>query len=366
MTLKLVGSREWGSLTKLRHRRIRYFFDWEWNRPRRYLFLGLPESGKSATNEVFAERHPHIIDIYGSKDNENLCWCRDTSPIDDVLLIHGDNTEVEASFETKRISDVTISDVENYEGIVTCHAFYSSDAMKFSSIQKLADQLYSRLSWRKGDIVYLLMRETMNVIYARTSQGMGEKEAKADLLYFIRELRHFGFSVGADILRWTGADKELRDLSDFMIFKQVGEKGLPREKRYLYNYLHPISFAQMKSHEFVALRKDGAIAYCQNALPRYHKEEGVNLLAELGIRITHSEEPIDSTTQQVGDHEHIKIIQLYHTGISMENVAKTVHRSLSTISRHVAAHNKSIERYGVCQQCKRGDGDLLDITITTT
>lgn len=342
---------------------MRYYFDWEWDRPRRYILLGLPESGKSATNEVFAERHPHILDLYGSKDDENLCWCRDTSPIDDILLIHGDNTSVDASFETRKFSDFKINDIENYEAVVTCHSFFSSDEMKFTSIQKLSDHLYDRRSWKRGDIVYLLMRETMNVLYARTSQGVGEKEAKADLLYFIRELRHFGFSIGADILRWTGTDKEMRDLADFMIFKQIGEKGLPKDKRYLYRYIHPVTFAQMKPWEFCGLRKDGAIAWCNNSLPKYHKEEGVDLLEELDIRIEHSEEPIESTAQQIGDNEHIKIVQMYQADTSMENVSDIVKRSLSTVSRHVNSHNNDVKKYGYCEQCKRGNGDLMDVVL---
>lgn len=312
---------------------------------------------------MFAERHKHILDLYGSKDDENLCWCRSKSPIDDILLIHGDNTEVTASFDTKRLSDVKINDINNYEAVVTCHSFYSSDEMKFTSIQKLSDELYGRRSWREGDIVYLIMRETMNVLYARTSQGVGEKEAKADLLYFIRELRHFGFSIGADILRWTGADKELRDLADYMIFKQVGEKGLPSDKRYLYNYIHPVTFAQMKPNQFCGLRKDGAIAWCNNALPKYHKEEGVDLLVELGITVSHAEEPTESTAQQVGDHEHITIVQSYQSGISMENISNQIHRSLSTVSRHVNGHNKSVSKLGFCEACKRGNGDLYDIML---
>jgi len=361
--LKLIGSREQADLTPIRAQRVRYFFEWEWHRPRRYLLLGIPESGKSALNEAFAEHHPRIMDLYGSRDDENLCWCRDTSPIDDILLIHGDNTSVSASFDAKKVSDFTARDIRNYEGIVTCHSFYSSQKAKLMALQQISDALYGRRSWREGDIVYLLMRETMNVLYTRMSQGLGEKEAKADLLYFIRELRHFGFSIGADILRWTGADKELRDLADYTIFKQIGEKGLPSDKRYLYNYVHPVAFAQMKPHQFVALRKDGAIALGSFKLPRYHKEEGVDLLHELGITIEHSEEPEDSTPQRVGDLEHAAIVQAYESGLSMEKIAKMKHRSSRTIHRQVNYHNEMVVKYKICDKCRRAGGDLFDKTL---
>jgi hypothetical protein len=360
---KFVGSREWKDLPKIYTRPIRYNFNWEWNRPRTYLFLGLRETGKSNLNEGLALRHPHILDLYGSQDNENLCWCRKNSPIDDVLLVHGDNTDVDAPFKTKRASEVTILDINDHEVVTTCASFFSSLKTKYEGIQALTDRLYKRFEWKQGDIIYILMRETMNVIYARTSQGMGEKQAKEDLLYFIREIRHFGVSLGADLLRWTGVDKELRDLADFMIFKQIGEKGLPDDKRYLYNYIHPTAFAQMKPHQFVTLRKDGAIAFNKFGLLPFHKEEGVDLLKKIGIKIEYGEEPVSSSSQRVGDKEHAEIVSEYNETRHMVTVSKKVHRSIFTVSTHVNQHNRFIQERGYCPKCRRVESEFEKITI---
>ena len=344
---------------------IRYpsMLGWEWDRPRRYLFLGLAESGKSNLNEHFSLFHPIKVDLFGSKDNENLLWCRKRSPVDKILLVHGPNTSVSASWDTVRVDDIKMRQIEKYEAVITCDAFYSSDPVKYQSIQSIASKLYDRKSWRKGNIIYLIIRETMNVIYSRITQGMGEKEAKADLLYFIRELRHFGVSVGADTLKWTGVEKELRDLADFMIFKQVGEKGLPADKRYLYRYIEPKSFAHMKANEFVILKKNGAIGYCKSPLLSYHKEEGVDLVKELGIVIDHGEEILETKQGQVGDREHEHIIRTYLENESMEQTSKLCHRGLSTVSRHVAYHNDAIDKVGRCQRCDRLGSDLSDSHI---
>jgi len=340
-----------------------HLLKWEWDRPRRYLFLGLAESGKSNLNEHFAAHHPKILDLYGSKDNENLCWCRESSPVDDILLVHGDNTSVSASWDTKKVSDVKMRDIERHECTITTDAFYSTDPVKYSGIQTISDNLYNRKSWRKGDIIYLLLRETMNVIYSRLSQGKGEKEAKADLLYFIRELRHFGFSVGYDSLRWTGLEKEIRDLADFMVFKRVGEKGLPRDKRFLYGYVEPKAFAQMNHNEYVLLKSNGAIGYGQSPLLKWHKEEGIDLVKELGIEIDHGEEILETEQGRIGDREHERIIRTYLGNESMELTSKLCHRGLSTVSRHVAYHNDAIAQTGSCPRCTRLGSDLADTHI---
>ena len=339
---------------------IRWRHDWEWGRPRRYLLLGLAESGKSNLNETFACYHPKKLDIFGSRDNENLLWCRRGSPVDDILLVTGPNTDINCSWDTKRVDDVTIRDIEAHEATVTCDAFHSSQPVKFMSIAKLSDLLYMRKTWRKGDIIYLLLRETMSLLYSRIALGEGEKEAKAALLTFLRELRHFGVSFGADSLRWTGIELELRDLADVTIFKQLGEKGLPKDKRYLYKYIQPKTFAHMRPHEFVGLSKTGAIFYGQSPLLKFHKEEGVDLLRELSIRVTHGEEIVETVQGKIGDREHEHLLRVYLEQESMENAARITGRGQITISRHVRYHNKQIVQTGRCERCARIGSDLTE------
>ena len=61
----------------------------DWSSPRIFLSCSRKDS------EVGVQRgvRPQIIDLFGSKDNEDLCWYRKTSPVDNVLLIHGENVD---------------------------------------------------------------------------------------------------------------------------------------------------------------------------------------------------------------------------------------------------------------------------------
>lgn len=338
----------------------------DYKRPGTYLVMGNRGSGKSALIETLAERHDIIIDLYGSKDNENLCWCRKTSPIDDILLIHGENSHIDAPFDTKATNELTLKDLETHEATVTCNAFFSSDKVKFASLEHVTGCVEKRTEWREGHLMFMAFRETMDLVYSKMSSGAGEKDAKANLLYFMRQLRHFGVSVGADMLRWTGIDKEMRDLSEYIIFKKIGWKQLPRDISFVYKYVEPVVFRYMQHNQCVMLQENGNMALGKYDLPKYHKEEGVDLLKEIGITVEHDQELEESTTTKVGDKEHAAMIQLYNEEESMLVVSKKLVRSLSTVSYHVTFHNEQIEEKGYCPRCKKAKGDLDTTQIHTT
>lgn len=365
--LKIYGSRTPDILTPFNlkpvQNRMRATFNW--SRPATYLVMGNRGTGKSSLIEVLAERHNKIIDLYGSKDNENLCWCRKSSPIDDILLIHGENTHVDAPFDTKSTDKLTLKDIESYEATVTCNAFFSSDKVKFSSLEHVTNCLEQRTEWKESDLMFMAFRETMDLVYSKMSQGQGEKDAKSNLLYFMRQLRHFGVSVGADMLRWTGIDKEMRDLSEYIIFKKLGWKGLPGDISFVFSYVEPVTFRYLNFDQCVVLQENGNIALGKYGLPKYHKEEGVDLLKEIGITVEHDQELEESTQQKVGDKEHADILRLYNEEESMMVVAKKLQRSSATISFHVSYHNEQIEETGVCPRCKRANSDLSETQIHT-
>lgn len=363
---RLIGSREWREIPKLRPIRIRGYFTWEWKAARRYLILGNANTGKSNCIETLAMHHDHILDIYGSKDNEGLCWIRKSSGLDDALLICGDNTDLKSSWPYKRASDVTIQDLDEYEIIIAAHSFFSSDKVKNRSLEIIAEKLDKRLEFKPGHIIFLAMRETNNILFSRLSRGVGEKEAKADLLEFIRELRHFGVSIGADMLQWTGTDRSFRDIADYMIFKNVGEKGLPPDKKYLYSFIEPSGFRRLKKDQAITLKSNGDIAaIIKIPLLPFHKEEGVDLIKELGIKIEHSEEIIESSSQKIGDKDHLEIIKRYRELNSTHRVAGSFDppKSSSTISRHIHDHDAEIKTYGKCSRCNKFDPDLALLMV---
>jgi len=363
MSRRMIGSRFYDEQPKITVKPVRWNPSFKrFKRPSVYNICGIKDSGKSMLNEALALRHPRIIDLMSSRDNESLCWLREKSPIDDAILIVGDNVDLDCSWEYKQISDVTLNDILDHEVTVTCHSFYHSPAEKFLGIQSITNLLYDRLGWTPGNLIYIIIRESNSFLYSRTKQGIRMKDAKADFIFFTRELRHFGCSVGIDLLRWTGTDKDLRDNSEFTIFKQVGSKGLPSDKKYLYSYFHPYVFSQMKPWQFVLERADGALGWGQCPELDFHKEEGVNLLAELGIKINMGDAVIESTMNKIGDREHEQIVNAYivMNPKSMEKLAKAKHLSKSTVGSHIGKHNREIKKYGKCSICQRLGSDISD------
>lgn len=183
------------------------------------------------------------------------------------------------------------------------------------------------------------------------------KEAKADFIYFQREMRHFGYATYVDTIRWTSIDKEMRDLADYIIIKKVGHQGFPRDLRFLYKYYEPNSVARMRPEKFVILTDNAAIGTGTFGLPKFHKEEGVDLLRELGMDVEKGTKPEESSLQKVGDREHGTIVLEYHKGKTMAQVSELTKRSTWTVSHHVKTHNKMVRQMGYCAQCQRAGAE---------
>jgi hypothetical protein len=105
--------------------------------------------------------------------------------------------------------------------------------------------------------------------------------------------------------------RELRDLAEYIIIKQVGWKGLPKDISFIYKYITPHTFRYLRPNEFVVLQSNGNLAWGDFKEPKYHKEEGVSLIKELDITIDHGSEPEKTTSAVVGDKEHSVIVTLY-------------------------------------------------------
>lgn len=362
MSQRLVGSREPDDIPNIYIKWLRGRDNIDWSYPGLALGLGKKGSGKSALGEAWAMHFKRIIDLFGSRDNENLAWCRESSPIDDVLLITGDTVDVDCSWPVKRVSDLRLSDLHDHEVVTTCSSFYSGQNDRFSSQEKIIANFWNRTGWNYP--ICAIVREASSYTYSRIKQGVRMQEAKADFIYFTREMRHFGFAEYIDTIRWTSIDKEMRDQADYLIIKKVGHQGLPRDLRWLYRYINPRSLSALKPHLFIMLTDSGAIGVGTSDFPHFHKLEGQDLIKELGMEITKGEPLVDSTPRMVGDNEHSNICILKHDKeSSIRQIQKEIRRSTETISRHLHLHNRDIDRYGHCPVCKRVRNGLSTVVL---
>lgn len=362
--MQIIGSRVKSELPQILVRWARGYDKLDFTKALIFLILGKKGSGKSAILENFALRYPKIIDLFGSRDDEGLCYCRDTSPIDDILLVHGDNVDLDCSWDTCKIGSLTYKKMIDYEAVIPSFSFFLGNSGRFDGINKLMEIFWHRRTWKKP--IYVGVREASSFIYSRIKQeggGVNMKMAKADFIYWQREMRHFGYALGIDTIRWHSVDKEMRDLADWMIIKKVGHQGLPSDIDFMYRYIHPMSMASLPPNKFMVLTENASIGWGESECPVFHKEEGVDLLEELGIKITYGEKIIEGKGDSVGDREHEKIVRLYIEGgcRSMGKVAKAVIRSKYTIHSHINQHNTNIDETGSCPKCKRIQSEFQDV-----
>jgi len=169
-------------------------------------------------------------------------------------------------------------------------------------------------------------------------------------------MRHFGYSVVLDTIRWTAIDKEMRDLADYVYFKDLGYQGLSKDVSFIYKHIRPTAFAGMAKDKFVILTRRSSIGRGMCAFPPFHKLAGEDLMKLFGLFPEFGEIAEESTSQRVGDLEHSEIVQAYvEQGKSMEQIAIFKGRSKSTISSHIERHNNKITEVGYCPMYKRAD-----------
>lgn len=328
-----------------------------------WLILGIKGSGKSALIETLALYSDQIIDLFGSRDNENLCWLRDSSPIDDILLVVGDNVDLNCSWPVKRVSELKLKDILDHELTTTCNAFYTNQEQRFIGVGAIIDRLWDRDGY--NSFIDILIREASSFLYSRMKiEGSNMKEAKADFIFMQREMRHLGYSMKIDTIRWTSIDKEMRDLSDYLVVKKTGRNSLPSDIDYLYRYCDPVGFATMRPDRFV-IQSDYPIGLGISGLPKFHKLGGESLIKELDINPEYGEIQELSTAQQVGDQQHADIIRMSINGVSQSNIAAQIHRSSSTVNGHIHRHNREVSKTGECDKCRRVSSELSKTIVET-
>jgi hypothetical protein len=336
------------------------------DRPHTYMAFGIRGSGKSSMLEHIAEHFlangSPVLDLFGSRDGEGLAWCRSRWAEDKkILLIHGDNSDVASSWDTRSISKYTLSDLDHYDIVISSCPLFSSPDQEYKDVNKIIDSIYSRRAWDK--VTYIIVREAANLLYSRLKVSPDQLMAKASMAYFIREARHSGFALGIDTQRYTSIDIEIRATADAIFFKSLGVQGLPDDLKWMYSYINPFALQRMKPEEFVVLNSAGSVGVGVFPEVTWHKREGEDILKACGIEAEHGEEMVDSKPKfAVGDLEHARIVELRLAGESYSRIGGEKWTA-QTVLNHVARHNKDVNRLGFCERCRRAKGENATVSI---
>lgn len=334
--------------------------DFDVKKPNIVTVTGIRGAGKSALLETFAEHYLDfdckILDLYGSVVGEGCAWLRSKWRKEkEILLLHGDSVEiVKAPCATKKASKLKVSDLNDFDIIISSSPLYYDDNDEYLQISEIIKGFNARLGWKKP--VALIIREAANLYYSRVKIAKTQSQAKVALIYCIRQSRHFGFSLLTDTLRIKAIDLEIRGKSDFIIWKTVGVYGIPKEFGFMYSKFKPNMMQFMPKNKFVMLTQRGDICVGQSKCPPWHKIEGENILEEVGIEVVKHEPMLRGKGDgyQVGDKEHVEIMRLYaEVGLSYVKIKDRTGWSTNTSFGQVKRHNESVERDGYCPLCRR-------------
>jgi hypothetical protein len=218
------------------------------NRPNTFFVIGVRGGAKSTWLETigahYLEKGHSLLDLFGSRDGEGLSWLRSPYAKDrKILLTHGENVSVEAPCDTKPATEISLSDFENYDIIISASPLYLGPDDEFTCAAMLTDKIYKRLSWKR--LVYCLCREAANLFYSRLKVSENQIISKSQMTYLVREARHVGMALGLVSVRYYSIDIDIRNLSDFIILKSQGLTGLTSDLKWLYSIIEPTMIRNM-------------------------------------------------------------------------------------------------------------------------
>lgn len=334
------------------------------HRPHSFFCLGVRGSGKSSflehIGELYLESSHAVLDLFGSRDGESLAWLRSPWPQSKkILLIHGDNADVEAPCDTRPVSKIRLRDFRDYDILISSSPLYSSPSDEFLQVARLTDLMYKRMSWER--LVYVIVREAANLYYSRLKVADNQLQAKGDMVYLVREARHMGIAMGLDTLKYTSIDIDIRAVTDYLIFKSQGVLGFPRDLNWIYGFVEPHITRKMPQGNFIILSRGGSLGLGVFPELTWHKQEKENILRAVGVDVDHGEEiqygESRGTFKTVGDHEHAKIILRYiKEEIGMGKLGRAIDRSSRTILNQINLHDEQVESQGFCSVCRRVRG----------
>jgi len=338
------------------------------NKPNVWFCLGVRGSGKSSLLETVAENYLQeghgIFDLFGSRDGESLAWLRSPHAKDKkILLLRGENVDVQTSFPVKSVESVSLADFEDNDIVISSSPLYLGIDQEFAYAAKLTDLLYRRTHQTK--LIYLICREAANFYYSRLKVSDNQVYAKAQMVYLIREARHMGLALGLDSIRYYAIDIDIRSLSDYLILKSQGMQGLSKDLKWLYGYVNSSLARHMKPQQFIILTDRGSIGYGVFPYPEWHKKERENILSSVGVKVEYGEvmkESVDKGRfRTVSDREHVEIIRLFiEENLGYVKIGEKTGRSSATAQKHVNLHNDCIERAGFCLACKRANSQYFN------
>jgi len=319
-----------------------------------YWTFGKRFVGKSSLGETIVTHHLAAgctaLDLFCSRDNESLGWCR--SPYkNDVLLLVGNTVSLEFEKETfpwMRINEFSLKEAEKHKLVVTAPKFYSSEHEQYTALSSVVDMLKWREEFKK--IIILVVREASRLLRARIVAGVvkSQMDAEYEMIDLLQESYHTGVAIMIDSLRPLSIEKSVREIANYTMIKRLGRQSLPDEFKFLMSVINPSDLRVMPIDQFVLWSDDDMIAIGSFDMVPWHIIRGESMMKSLGIKV----KAVQSTTEitfsdakrKVTREIHLKIVELRNEGLSFEKIANRseVNLAMNTVRVQVQQHQKGL------------------------
>ncbi|PTD94124.1 hypothetical protein C9439_04185 [archaeon SCG-AAA382B04] len=174
-----------------------------------------------------------------------------------------------------------MDDLKKADIFISASPLYSSMNNEFDSVNQIFDKLWNRTYWNTP--IFIIIREAANLLYSRIKVRDNQSMAKAELTYMLRESRHSGLALGLDSTKHTSIDVDVRKLTDYLVLKNLGMYGLPRDLHWIYSVFDPNALQKINPNELGMVTKEGAMGLGTFDLPKWHKREGEHILRKVGV-----------------------------------------------------------------------------------
>ena len=351
--------------------------DINFKRPNLWVCVGARDQGKSNLLERLGEEYAYedacVLDLSGARDGEGLAQLRNPRIRDkNVLLLHGDKVQMTAPHaDCKPAKKFRIDDLLSYDLIISANPLYSDFREEFIKIATITDEVFTRRYWTR--LVYTIVREAANIYASRIFIGEDQNEAKAVMVYLLRESRHTGMAMGIDSQRWTAVDIDIRELSDHNVFKAIGNASVDRSKSYIFKYINPEKLRRLAKNTFITDTILAGLGTGVCTKVPWHKEPSEDIVNLCNLDIHYEQEekddpdksqkPAAQQSKQIGAFQHCEIMRLYIEGkneaegpIGMTKIGEVIERSSKSVWQHIQEHNLSVKALTACPVCRRGNG----------
>lgn len=309
---------------------------------------GIRGGGKSGLLFNIATHWPKVIGLYGSLDDEILTLLRAHKYLrkwEQCLILGPEGVDVTSSWDYKYYGDLTWADMEKYEVIVMPQKIHQQPKTFSLGCEYVASFLLRRPAVK--DYWFLCVTEAANIMWARQSLKNAKlDQAKAYLVWLLRQLRHVGVAIGMDSQYLLALDKEVRNISDYTFLKNLGAFSLPPDLEWVYGYVPPPAIRALYPNEFVATDKFAGVYCGWFRLPPWHKQPKENIYESLGIRWEWGDPELRKfDVAEVNTHQedmavHSEIVRAFLEVKTIKGTASKSGHDRDTVRRHLSLHEK--------------------------